>query len=284
MLFKVVVLALCFVQAAVVESSKFEAACPNPSTITRSDLKQHPLLDAESFSKVSGQLSAHVLNSTSLTALQKHVIFWDRDNDNIISPYDIYTGFRELGFSIIFSLGGLLINLFFSYPTRLAHSYLPDPYFRIYVDSIHKAKHGSDTGIYSSDGDLRPYLYDEIFDKFDSSGTGSLGVSELFRLIGKNRVAADPAGWSFAFMEWWTTWLLIQKDGRVWKEDLRQCYDGTLFWRIREDRMEGAGWRQGYGWKDFFESVGTGRTWKPWELEPGSMEASPNAEEAVSMP
>ncbi|MCJ1377820.1 hypothetical protein MMC17_000916 [Xylographa soralifera] len=201
------------------------------------------------------------------TALQQHVLFWDRNNDSIITPYDVYIGFRELGFSVIFSLGGLLINIFFSYPTRLAHSYLPDPFFRIYVDSIHKAKHGSDTGIYDSDGHLRPQLYDELFEKFDGSGTGSLSVSELFSLIKKDRVAADPAGWSFAFMEWWTTWLLLQREGRVWKDDLRQCYDGSLFWRIREERMNNEeGWQQGYGWKSFFRSLYKGSTWREWEL------------------
>ncbi|MCJ1254467.1 hypothetical protein MMC24_002282 [Lignoscripta atroalba] len=189
------------------------------------------------------------------TALQQHVSFWDRDNDNLITPYDVYTGFRELGFCVLFSLTALLINVFFSYPTRLGHSYLPDPYFRIYVDTIHKAKHGSDTGIYDSDGRLRPLLFDELFAKFDPSGTNSLGVSELFGLIKKDRVAADPAGWSFAFMEWSTTWLLLQRDGRVWKEDLRQCYDGSLFWRIRDDRLRGKGWRQGFGWREVFGSV-----------------------------
>lgn len=34
----------------------------------------------------------------------------------------------------------LVINFSFSYPTRLATSYLPDPWFRIYVGGIHKAK------------------------------------------------------------------------------------------------------------------------------------------------
>ena len=202
------------------------------------------------------------------TALQQHVLFWDRDANNLITMSEIYTGFRDIGFSIPYSLGGLLINVFFSYPTRLAHSYLPDPFFRIYVDSIHKAKHGSDTGIYDSDGHLRHALYEELFDKFDGSGTGSLGVSELFWLLKKDRVAADPAGWSFAFMEWGTTWLLLQKGGRVWKEDLRQCYDGSLFWRIRHERLEGEGWPQGYGWREFVNSVGAGKSWKTWEHEP----------------
>lgn len=193
--------------------------------------------------------------SNKPSALQQHVLFWDRDNDNIIYPHDVYTGFRELGFSIPFALLSFLIPLFFSYPTRLAYSYIPDPRFRIYLNSIHKAKHGSDSGIYDSNGGLRDHMFDEMFANFDSSGTGSLGVTELFGLLGKNRVAADPAGWTFSFMEWSTTWLLLQRKGRVWKEDLRQCYDGTLFWRIREERLTGTGWKQGYGWVEFFEGI-----------------------------
>ncbi|KAI9793011.1 MAG: hypothetical protein M1835_007504 [Candelina submexicana] len=203
-----------------------------------------------------------ISENATLTALQQHVLFWDRNGDGIITPPDIYIGFRSLGFSIPYSVAGLLINLFFSYPTRLAYSYLPDPLFRIYIPSIHKAKHGSDTGIYSSDGHFRPFLFEELFDKFDESGQGGLGVNELFALLSKDRVAADPAGWSFAFMEWGTTWLLLQRDGRVWKEDLRQAYDGSLFYRIRDDREKVEGWRQGYGLKDFWRGFRSNGTWE----------------------
>lgn len=77
------------------------------------------------------------------TPLQQHVLFWDRDGDGLISPWDTYVGFRELGFNILFSLIALMvINFNFSYPTRLAISWFPDPYFRVYVGSIHKAKVG----------------------------------------------------------------------------------------------------------------------------------------------
>lgn len=34
----------------------------------------------------------------------------------------------------------LVINLNFSYPTRLAYSWWPDLLFRVYVGGIHKAK------------------------------------------------------------------------------------------------------------------------------------------------
>lgn len=59
----------------------------------------------------------------------------------MIYPWDTYNGFRDLGFNIIFSLlAVLVVNLSFAYPTRLDHSFIPDPWFRVYVSSIHKAK------------------------------------------------------------------------------------------------------------------------------------------------
>lgn len=203
-----------------------------------------------------------------LTALQQHVLFWDRDNDGIIRPWDVYTGFRELGFNVLFSLGSLLIPLFFSYPTTLGHSWFPDPYFRIFVGSIHKAKHGSDTGIFDIDGHFHADQFDALFDRWDEAQCGGLTADEVWRMWKTNRCAADPAGWSFAFMEMWTTWLLLQKDGRVWKDDLRGCYDGTLFWTISEKRQSGGeGWGQGYGLDDFFGGLWTAGTWRNWDLK-----------------
>ncbi|KAF7560165.1 hypothetical protein G7046_g3977 [Stylonectria norvegica] len=188
------------------------------------------------------------------SALQQHVRFWDRDNDGIIHPWDVYNGFRELGFGILFSIGSLLIPLFFSYPTRLGHSWWPDPMLRIYMKDIHKAKHGSDTGVYDYDGNFCIDRFDHLFDRFDSSGTGGLTANDLLNLWKKDRCAADPAGWSFAFMEWMTTWILLQKDGLVWKDDLRACYDGSLFWKIKRDRDENRMGRRSFAMRNIFNT------------------------------
>jgi hypothetical protein len=68
-------------------------------------------------------------------------MFWDRDGDRQIYPWDTYVGFRDLGFSVLFSLLAMvIINVNFSYPTRLAVSWWPDVWFRVYVGGIHKAK------------------------------------------------------------------------------------------------------------------------------------------------
>ncbi|KAH7116539.1 Caleosin [Dactylonectria estremocensis] len=182
----------------------------------------------------------------------RHIQFWDRDGDGIIYPMDVYNGFRELGFNVLFSIGSLLIPIFFSYPTRLGHSWLPDPLLRIYVKDIHKAKHGSDTGVYDFDGHFNPQRFDQLFERFDSSGAGGLSASNLIELWKKDRCAADPAGWSFAFMEWWTTWLLLQRDGLVWKDDLRACYDGSLFWKIKRERDWARVEKKSFAMRNFF--------------------------------
>jgi len=192
--------------------------------------------------------TGHASKFKDYTVLQQHVLFWDRDGDGVIWPYDTYIGFRELGFNILFSLVAvMIININFSYPTRLAHSYLPDPFFRVYVDSIHKAKHGSDSGVYDSEGRFIPQLFENLFSKWDKDNDGALRLSELFSMMKGHRCAADPFGWGANFFEWGTTWLLLQKDGKIYKEDLRQLYDGSLFWRIRDARKSTKGWNQGFG-------------------------------------
>ena len=73
--------------------------------------------------------------------LQQHILFWDRDRDGMIFPWDTYNGFRELGFNVIFSIiATFIINVNFSYPTHMAYSWCPDPWFRVHITSIHKAK------------------------------------------------------------------------------------------------------------------------------------------------
>lgn len=127
--------------------------------------------------------------------MQQHVLFWDRDRDGEIYPLDTYTGFRDLGFNILFSLlATLIINLNFSYPTRLAHSIIPDPRFRVYVDSIYKAKHGSDSGTFDAEGRFVPQAFEDMFSKYDCDGDGALTFGELFEMMHGNRCAADPFG------------------------------------------------------------------------------------------
>ncbi len=88
---------------------------------------------------------------THQTVLQQHCDFFDRDGDGVIWPLDTFWGFYMLGFGVPLSLLCVfIIHSNFSYPT--VHSWLPDPFFRLYVDNMNKAKHGSDTGTYDNEG------------------------------------------------------------------------------------------------------------------------------------
>lgn len=110
-----------------------------------------------------------------------------------------------------------------------------------------------------------------MFARYDIEGTGGLSAGELGSMIGRNRCATNVAGWAFSFMKFGMTWLLLQKNGRVVREDLWACYDGSLFWRIadgrkRRDAAEPA-WQKGYGFERSVRGMWSNGTWNTWELK-----------------
>ncbi|KAK4182344.1 putative peroxygenase 3 [Podospora australis] len=234
-------------------ASRAPQTLARPQSLTGAAALQKPSVaranQAVSVEQPDGSLESHTAAWKQYTVLQQHILFWDRNNDGIISPWDTYVGFRDLGFSILFSaLAMVIINANFSYPTRLAYSYIPDPFFRVYVGGIHKAKHGSDSGVYDKEGRFVPQAFEDLFSKWDKDDKKELTGWQLWRMVGGHRNAVDPFGWFAAFFEFGTAFLLLQKNGRVSKEDLRQTYDGTIFWRIKEARESGVpGWDKGFG-------------------------------------
>jgi len=169
------------------------------------------------------------------TVLQQHCEFFDADHDGVIWPMDTFFGFHKLGFGILLSLLAVfVIHANFSYPTL--PTFFPDPLFRIYIENIHKAKHGSDTGTYDNEGRFMPQKFEDIFSKY-STGKGSLTFWEAMNVLKGQRCIADPIGWGGAFFEWLATYIMLwPEDGRMKKEDIRRIYDGSLFYVIAEKR------------------------------------------------
>jgi peroxygenase len=131
--------------------------------------------------------------------LQQHCDFFDRDHDGVIWPSDTYVGFHRLGFNVLLSLLAVfIIHANFSYPT--SPSLLPDPFFRVFLKNVHKAKHGSDSGTYDTEGRFIPQKFEDMFSKY-SEGKDSLTIWDVSRLLKGQRLIADPIGWGGAFFE-----------------------------------------------------------------------------------
>ncbi|EGY20893.1 caleosin domain-containing protein [Verticillium dahliae VdLs.17] len=171
------------------------------------------------------------------TVLQQHVEFFDQDRDGVIWPMDTFRGFHRLGFHLLLSLLAVfIIHANFSYPT--VSSWLPDPLFRLYVGNIHKAKHGSDSGTYDTEGRFVPQKFEDMFAKYSKGeNRESLTLWDVWDLHKGQRLLADPIGWGGNVFEWVATYIMLwPDDGKMRKEDIRGIYDGSLFYKIAEQR------------------------------------------------
>jgi len=169
------------------------------------------------------------------TVLQQHCAFFDTDGDGVIWPLDTYRGFHAIGFNVILSLLAVfIIHANFSYPS--VPGLLPDPFFRVYLNNIHKTKHGSDSGTYDNEGRFIPQKFEDFFTKYGGEKDG-LSAYDLWNAIKGQRVIMDPIGWGGAIFEWSATYLFLwPEDGIIKKEDVRKVYDGSIFYEMAEKR------------------------------------------------
>lgn len=197
---------------------------------------------------------------TKQTALEGHVSFFDRNNDGIITVTDTYLGFRRLTFNPLVSfLAAIVIHSAFSYATRLGFTWLPDPFFRLWVRYIHKAKHGSHTGVYDTNGEFDVHIFNKIMDRYTSgrrNGQRYLTGQALVNMVKGQRLSYDPFGSIAAILEWSFIWILYFDSSihGVWEEDIRAQYDGSGFWNIEELAKRNE-WKRGYGMKEFVRDI-----------------------------
>lgn len=127
------------------------------------------------------------------SVLEQHVLFFDPDSDGIIWPLDTLKAHLKLGFNPVFAvLALLIIHGGLAYWTQT--SWIPDPFFRIHVDNIHRAKHGSDSGVYDPEGRFNVAAFESLFSKFDVDQKGGLTWREGGQLIMQHRTTADLFG------------------------------------------------------------------------------------------
>ncbi|EME44868.1 hypothetical protein DOTSEDRAFT_87373 [Dothistroma septosporum NZE10] len=162
------------------------------------------------------------------SVMQQHCAYFDQDGDGVIWPIDTYNACRKWGWNVLLAaLATFIINFNLSYPT--SPSWIPDPFFRIWIRNVHKDKHGSDSMSYDNEGRFRPQNFEDIFSKYDRGDKGGLDVSDLLRMHKGQRMVFDLFGWSATFLEWLAVYLLLwPDDGILRKEDVRRVFDGTL--------------------------------------------------------
>lgn len=176
-------------------------------------------------------------DTKDLSVLQQHVAFFDRNGDGIIYPWETYAGFRAVGFNVLWSFGAIfVINGAFSWATQ--NSWIPSPTFSIIVRNIHRAKHGSDSEVYDTEGRFVPAKFEELFSKFDHGQKNALTFFELLELTEANRNVMDPFGWTAEKLEWGLTFLLLKDSkGFVSKDSIRGMYDGSVFTVLEQQRI-----------------------------------------------
>ncbi|THF99356.1 hypothetical protein TEA_007676 [Camellia sinensis var. sinensis] len=201
-------------------------------------------------------------------ALKKHVEFFDRNKDGVVYPWETFQGFRAIGCNIFLStFASIFINVGLSGKTRPGKC--PSLCFPIVVKNIPKAMHGSDSGVYDSEGRICnslvvtnslesttrslhknngreslslvlwfvPSKFEEIFCKHAHTNPNALTSAELKEMRKANREPKDYGGWLLSFAEWTILYTLCKdKNGLLQKDTVRGLYDGSLFEQMAEKK------------------------------------------------
>ncbi|GAA0187421.1 oxygenase [Lithospermum erythrorhizon] len=173
----------------------------------------------------------------NLSALHKHVMFFDRNKDGVIHISETFQGFRAIGCGVLLSsIASVFINAGLSRKTRPGKGFSFK--FPIEVKNIPMAKHGSDSGVYDEHGRFVHSKFDEIFHKHAHTHPNALTSDELSQMLKAKREPKDYGGWIAALSEWKILYLLCKDDqGLLQKDIVKAAYDGSLFERMEKERQ-----------------------------------------------
>jgi peroxygenase len=162
------------------------------------------------------------------TVLQQHVEFFDYDKDGVIWPWDTARGFRDIGYNPLISfLAPFFIHTGMSLPTQEG---FPNLLLPIHIKNIHKCKHGSDSGVYDTEGRYVPQRFEELMSKYDKDNKGGLTYKELMDMTSEQSNLYDWFGRTASFLEWTVTYAGFKdENGVLTRDSIRKQYNGELF-------------------------------------------------------
>lgn len=132
-------------------------------------------------------------------------------------------------------MAAVVLNLVLSYSTL--PSYIPSPLLPIYIENIHRCKHGSDSETYDTEGRFEPSKFDAIFSKYAKTHPNALTSQELGTMLKANRNLTDFNGWILSWTEWQLLYALGKdEDGLLHRETIRGVYDGSVFEKLEKER------------------------------------------------
>ncbi|CAN6239517.1 unnamed protein product [Urochloa humidicola] len=206
-------------------------SCPGPAAL--------PLLLLLAAASFGGHAAAAAGGAApgpgaGMTELQKHVAFFDRDHDGIITYDETSQGLQDVGLGAVAAkASAALINAALGPKTRPDNANSSSSNMDIYIANIQKGKHGSDTGAYDAQGRFVPAKLDEMFAKHAKTVPNALTQDEVEEMLKANRESNDVSGWLGAKAEWEMLYKLAKdKDGRLPKDTVRAVYDGSLFYQL----------------------------------------------------
>ncbi|XVE81916.1 hypothetical protein DITRI_Ditri15bG0104800 [Diplodiscus trichospermus] len=173
------------------------------------------------------------------SVLQQHVSYFDRNKDGVIYPWETFLALQDLGLNPFYSLfAATIIHIGLSYLTLTSR--LPNPLLPIYIDRIHKCKHGSDTATYDTEGRFMPMNFESIFSKYARTYPDKISFDEVQHMIEANHNSYDILGSVVSKAEFNILFKVAgDEQNFVSKEALRGCYDGSLFHYIAKMRKSG---------------------------------------------
>jgi peroxygenase len=162
-----------------------------------------------------------------MTALQRHVAFFDYDGDGYITVTEDYRGLRELGiwagpaWAFALAINGALGTSTMGYPS-----------LTISVYGIADGMHGSDSGIYDEDGEFVLEAFEARFDEWDLDGSDGLSAFELAARAVDDAELGDVFGITASAAEFGLLFVIAAEDGEIPRDRMRGFYEGTLFYDL----------------------------------------------------